>query len=42
MKALLATLAASIALIAVALPASAGYTSPDSSKIQQALQNGVP
>ena len=42
MKTLIAALAISIGFVAVALPASAGYTSPNSSKVQQALQNGVP
>ena len=42
MKNFIAAIAASVALIAIAAPASAGYTSPNSSKVQQALQNGVP
>ena len=42
MRTVVATLAVAMALIAVSLPASAGYTSPNSSQLQQAFQNGVP
>ena len=42
MKKIIATLAVSMTLIAVSLPASAGYTAPDSSRSQQAFTNGVP
>ena len=38
----LAAAAVSVSLIAASLPASAGYTSPDTSKSQQAFTNGVP
>ena len=42
MKTVIAALAVTIALAAAALPASAGYTSPDASRLQQAFTNGIP
>ena len=40
MKTVLAALAITLGLMSVALPASAAYTSPDASSLQQALSNG--
>ena len=42
MKTILAALAITLGVMSATLPASAGYTSPDSSKLQQALTNGIP
>ena len=42
MKILIAALAVSLAVASVALPASAGYTSPDAGRLQQAFTVGIP
>lgn len=42
MKTVLAAFAVTLALMSVALPASAGYTSPEASRLQQAFTVGVP
>ena len=42
MKTVLAALAVTLGLMSVTIPASAGYTTPDSSRLQQALTNGIP
>ena len=40
MKTILAALAVTFAIAAAALPASADYTSPDASRLQQSLNHG--
>ena len=40
MRTFIAALAVTVGLMAVALPASADYTSPDASRLQQSLTHG--
>ena len=40
MKTLIATLAVTLGLLSAALPASADYTSPSDSRLQQSLHHG--
>ena len=40
MRTFIAALAVTVGLMSVALPASAGYVSPDASRLQQALSHG--